>query len=69
LSQKNASSGYNAASEKYVDMMAAGIIDPSLVVCSALEHASSAAKNLLSIGCALVEDDSDVVDEESLYST
>tara|TARA_Y100000593_G_scaffold25146_2_gene50150 strand:+ start:18702 stop:20336 length:1635 start_codon:yes stop_codon:yes gene_type:complete len=50
--------GYNAYKDEYVDMLDAGIIDPLKVVRSALEHASSAACNLLSVGCAMIEDDS-----------
>ena len=39
--------GYNAYSEEYVDMIAAGIVDPTKVTRSALEHAASIA------GCVL----------------
>ena len=38
-------------------MLESGIIDPVKVVRSAIQHASSAACNLLSIGCAMVQDD------------
>tara|TARA_Y100000593_G_C4308338_1_gene336980 strand:+ start:919 stop:2571 length:1653 start_codon:yes stop_codon:yes gene_type:complete len=47
--------GYDAASQQYVDMMEEGIIDPLKVVRSALENASSAACNLLSVGCAIAD--------------
>jgi chaperonin GroEL len=35
--------GYNAATDKFDDMVAAGIVDPTKVVRSALENAASAA--------------------------
>ena len=49
--------GYDAKAEKYVDMFSSGIIDPHKVVRSSLQHAASAACNLLSVGCAMVVDD------------
>ena len=49
--------GYDARNEKYVDMLESGIIDPLKVVRSALEHSCAAACSLLSVGCAMVEDD------------
>ncbi|MDD2753781.1 MAG: chaperonin GroEL [Candidatus Portnoybacteria bacterium] len=39
--------GYNAATDGYVDLIKAGIIDPTKVVRSALQHAVSAASMLL----------------------
>lgn len=39
--------GYNAATEKYEDLMAAGIVDPTKVVRSALENAASIASMVL----------------------
>ncbi len=39
----NKNIGYNAAADKYGDMIEAGIVDPTKVVRSALENASSAA--------------------------
>ncbi len=44
---KNAGEGYNAATDKYEDMVAAGVIDPTKVVRSALQNASSIASLLL----------------------
>jgi chaperonin GroEL len=55
--------GYDARSGEFVDMLSSGIIDPVKVVRSALHHASSAACNLLSIGCAMVQDDSAPIKE------
>jgi len=54
--------GYNAASDKYVDMIKAGIIDPTKVVRSALENASSVAAIFLTMEsavCDLPEEKSD----------
>ena len=45
--------GYDAREDKFVDMLKSGIVDPALVVISALRHAVSAADNLLSMGCAM----------------
>lgn len=53
---RSGTSGYNARAEKYEDMITAGIIDPTLVVTTALGNAVSAAINFLSIGAAMVED-------------
>jgi chaperonin GroEL len=39
--------GYNAATGEFVDMVAAGIVDPTKVVRSALQHAASIASLLL----------------------
>jgi chaperonin GroEL len=47
--------GYDIYTDQWVNMFDAGIIDPLKVVRYALEHASSAACNLLSVGCAMVE--------------
>src|SRR4051794_11669846 len=44
---KNAGEGYNASTDKYEDMVAAGVIDPTKVVRSALQNASSIASLLL----------------------
>ncbi|ONK71477.1 uncharacterized protein A4U43_C04F9060 [Asparagus officinalis] len=47
LSNDNPKYGYNAATGKYEDLMAAGIIDPTKVVRCCLEHAASVAKTFL----------------------
>ncbi|MGI5873471.1 MAG: chaperonin GroEL [Bacillota bacterium] len=39
--------GYNAATDEYTDMFAAGIVDPAKVTRSALQHAASVAAMLL----------------------
>jgi len=46
--------GYDACTGKIVNLMKEGIIDPVCVAISALTNASSAAINLLSVGCAAV---------------
>jgi chaperonin GroEL (HSP60 family) len=40
-------------------MFEMGIIDPLKVVRSALKNASSAASMMLTVGCAMIEDDYD----------
>ena len=45
--------GYNAATEQYVDMMEAGVIDPTKVTKTALINAASVAGLLLTTDCAI----------------
>ncbi|MDC6351244.1 chaperonin GroEL [Zeaxanthinibacter sp. PT1] len=47
--------GYDAKSEKYVDMMKAGIIDPKKVTRIALENAASVSGMILTTECALTD--------------
>ncbi len=47
--------GYDAKSEKYVDMLKAGIIDPKKVTRVALENAASVAGMILTTECALTD--------------
>ncbi len=47
--------GYDAKTEKYVNMLEAGIIDPKKVTRVALENAASVAGMILTTECALVE--------------
>jgi chaperonin GroEL len=47
--------GFNAASEKYEDLMAAGILDPTKVVRLALQNAASVAGLLLTTDAVVVE--------------
>ena len=56
LETKKFSHGYNARADKYCDLIEAGVLDPTLVVTSALRHATSAAVNLLSISCSITND-------------
>jgi len=54
---KNAkgANGFNAATETYEDLMAAGVIDPTKVVRSALQNAASVASLLLTTEAAIAE--------------
>ena len=47
--------GYDAKSEKYVEMLKAGIIDPKKVTRVALENAASVSGMILTTECALVD--------------
>jgi chaperonin GroEL len=51
----SATVGYNGKTNKFGDMFELGIVDPHLVVVSALEHAMSVSCNLLSIGCIILD--------------
>ncbi len=52
--------GYNARSEKYEDLFAAGIIDPTKVARVALENAASIASMFLTTECVLVDKKEDL---------
>jgi chaperonin GroEL len=54
---KDESFGYNASTGVFGDMYDMGIVDPVKVVRSALENAASAATMMLTVGCAMVEED------------
>jgi chaperonin GroEL len=47
--------GFNAATEEFEDLMKAGIIDPTKVVRSALQNASSVASLLLTTECLIAD--------------
>ena len=47
--------GYNAATEEYGDLVADGVIDPTMVTRSALQNAASIAKNILTTECVVAE--------------
>ncbi len=47
--------GYNAATDKYEDLVAAGVVDPAKVTRSALQNAVSAAAMLLTTEAAIYE--------------
>lgn len=53
--------GFNAATEKYVDMIADGIVDPAKVTRSALQNAASASAMLLTTeaGIVYIKEDND----------
>jgi chaperonin GroEL len=50
-----AGSGFNAANGEYEDLVAAGVIDPTMVTRSALQNAASIAKNILTTECVVAE--------------
>ena len=51
--------GFNAATEEYVDMIGAGIVDPAKVTRSALQNASSASAMLLTTEAGVTDAPSD----------
>ncbi|HKA59761.1 MAG TPA: chaperonin GroEL [Gemmatimonadales bacterium] len=52
---KDKNFGYNAASDKFEDLVAAGVIDPTKVTRTALQNAASIAGLLLTTECVVVE--------------
>jgi chaperonin GroEL len=52
---KSGNYGYNAATNKYEDLVEAGIIDPTKVTRSALQNAASAAAMLLTTECVVTD--------------
>lgn len=57
LSNTNINYGYNALTNKYMDLRDAGIIDPAKVARVALENSASVAGILLTSGCVIVDED------------
>ena len=55
VSEGKGAFGYNAREDKYVDMLKAGIIDPTKVSRVALENAASVASMFLTTECVLAE--------------
>ena len=55
LEGKSNTQGFDAQTEKYVDMVAAGIIDPAKVVRTALQDASSVAGLLITTEAMIAE--------------
>lgn len=53
--QTNANEGYNVATDKYEDMLAAGIVDPTKVTRSALQNAASISGLMLTTECLISE--------------
>ncbi len=58
ISNDNPFYGYDAATDKYLDMLEAGIIDPTKVVRAALQNASSVAGLMLTTEVVIVEAES-----------
>ena len=57
--------GYNAATHCYEDLIENGIIDPALVVCTAIQNAASVAGLLLTTNVVITDlkDDEDPIDQ------
>jgi chaperonin GroEL len=51
--------GYNAATDVYEDLVAAGVIDPKKVVRCALQNAASVASMLITTEALVADDPSD----------
>ncbi|KAI3734054.1 hypothetical protein L6452_13515 [Arctium lappa] len=60
LSNDDMRYGYNAASNQYEDLMAAGIIDPTKVLRCCIEHAASVAKTFLTSDAVVIDIDGPV---------
>ena len=54
-SSKDANFGYNALTDKYENLVEAGVIDPTKVARTALQNAASIAGLLLTTECVVVE--------------
>ena len=66
LSNTNINYGYNALTNKYMDLRNAGIIDPAKVARVALENSASVAGILLTSGCVIV-DENNIQQQNVLY--
>ncbi|MEM9136628.1 MAG: chaperonin GroEL, partial [Cyanobacteria bacterium P01_F01_bin.42] len=55
VKEKDFNVGYDAASDQYVDMFDAGIVDPAKVTRSALQNAASIASMVLSTECIIAD--------------
>ncbi|MDO8571719.1 MAG: chaperonin GroEL, partial [bacterium] len=55
VKKRKSTEGYDASSDTYIDMVAAGIIDPTKVTRSALENAGSIASMLLTTEVVIAE--------------
>ncbi|MBP5533378.1 MAG: chaperonin GroEL, partial [Lachnospiraceae bacterium] len=53
VKEAKAGIGYNALDDKYVNMVAAGILDPTKVARSALQNATSVASTFLTTEAAV----------------
>ncbi|MCK5272573.1 MAG: chaperonin GroEL, partial [Sedimentisphaerales bacterium] len=65
LIDKKGAAGYDAAKDKYVDMLEAGIIDPAKVARTALQNAASVAGMMLTTNVLVTDlgDDEEPVAE------
>lgn len=66
ISNTNINYGYNALTNKYMDLRDAGIIDPAKVARVALENSASVAGILLTSGCVIV-DENNIQQQNVLY--
>ncbi|MBH8562065.1 chaperonin GroEL [Nostoc sp. CENA67] len=55
VKEKEFNVGYNAATNEFVDLLAAGIVDPAKVTRSALQNAASIAGMVLTTECIIVD--------------
>ncbi len=55
LKEKSFDTGYNAATGEFVDMLAAGVVDPAKVTRSAMQNAASIAGMVLTTECIVVD--------------
>ena len=55
VKEKDSSMGYNAATNEFVNMLEAGIVDPAKVTRSALQNAASIAAMVLTTECIVVD--------------
>tara|TARA_R110001599_G_scaffold71320_6_gene199122 strand:- start:3332 stop:4918 length:1587 start_codon:yes stop_codon:yes gene_type:complete len=59
ISEKPDGFGYNGITGEICDLLAEGVIDPVRVTRLALQNATSVSVNLLSIGCSMIEDNTE----------
>ena len=57
--EKKVSYGYDALNNKYGDMLSFGVVDPTKVVRTSLQNATSVAFLLLTTDCIVVEEPAD----------
>jgi chaperonin GroEL len=55
VKEMQAAEGFNAQTERYEDLVQAGVIDPTKVVRSALQHAASIASLLLTTEAVIAQ--------------
>ena len=55
VSEQSGNAGYNVATGEYVDMLEAGVLDPTKVTRSALQHAGSISGLLLTTECIITD--------------
>jgi chaperonin GroEL len=55
IKEKEFNVGYEAASDRFVDMFEAGIVDPAKVTRAAVQNAASIARMVLTTECIVVD--------------